>query len=69
MLEDRDASYLDSGSVMDSKEGGLEESEEVEDRVGEGGWESLLSGAPLPKHFGQVLGTCWGDASGWGPIW
>ena len=49
-----DASYLDSGLVIDSKEGGPEESEEVEDGVGEGGWESYLSGVPLPKHFSQV---------------
>ena len=63
-MEDRDASYPDS--VMDSKEGGPEEPEEVEDKVGEGGWELLLSGAPLPKHFGQVLGTSWGVVSGWG---
>ena len=37
MLEDMEASYLDSGSVIDYKEGGLEESEEVEDRASEGG--------------------------------
>ena len=39
MVEDIDASYPDSGSVRDSKEGGLVELEEVEDGVGEGGWE------------------------------
>ena len=32
MLGDMVASYLDLGSVIDSKEGGLEESEEVEGR-------------------------------------
>ena len=69
IAEDIKASYLDLGLVMDSKEGCVEESEEVEDRVGEGGWESLMSGAPLPKHFGQVLGTHWGVASGQGPSW
>ena len=69
IAEDIEASYPDLGSVMDSKEGGLEESEEVEDGAGEGGQESLLSGAPLPKHFGQGLGTCWGVASGQGPSW
>ena len=39
-MEDIEASYSDLGSVMDSKEGGLEELEEVEDGVDEGGWES-----------------------------
>ena len=63
-----EASYPDSGLVIDSKEGGLEKSEEVADRVGEGGQESHFSGAPLPKHFGQVSGNHWGIASGWGPI-
>ena len=57
MSEDRDTSNLDLGLVMDSKEGGLEESEKVEDGVDEGGWESFLSRAPLPKHFGQVSGN------------
>ena len=56
MSEDRDTSYLDSGSVIDSKDGGPKESEEVEDGVGEGGQESHLSGAP-PKHLGQVSGN------------
>ena len=57
--EELEASYLDSGSVIDSKEGGSEESEEVEDRAGEGGWDSCFSGAPLPKHLGQVSGSHW----------
>ena len=68
MLEDMEVSYMDSGSVIDSKNGGLEESEEVEDRTGEGGQDSCFSGAPLPKHLGQVSGNCGGIASGWGPI-
>ena len=38
IAEDIEASYPDSGSVMDSKEGGLEELEEVEDGVGEEVW-------------------------------
>ena len=37
MVEDINASYPDSGSVRDSKEGGPDELEEVEDGVGEGG--------------------------------
>ena len=41
-MEDIEAVYLDLGSEMDSKEGGLEESEELEDGVGEGGQESLF---------------------------
>ena len=40
IVEDIEALYPDSGSVMDSKEGGPKELEEVEDRVGEGGQES-----------------------------
>ena len=63
-----EASYLDSGSVNDSREGGPEESEEVEDGAGEGGWDSSFSGHPLPKHLGQVSGNCWDIASGQGPI-
>ena len=69
MSEDIEASYPDLGLVIDSKEGSPEESEEVEDGAGEGGPASNFNGAPLPKHFGQVLGTCWGAASGWGHIW
>ena len=60
---------MDLGSINDSREGGPEESEEVEDGAHEGGWDSSSSGAPLPKHLGQVWGNCWGIASGWGPIW
>ena len=66
--EDVEASYPDSGLVIDSKEGGLEESEEVEDGPGEGGWDSCFSRTPLLKHLGHVSGNCWGIASGWGPI-
>ena len=40
MVEDIDASYPDSGSVRDSKEGGQDELEQVEDGAGEGGWKS-----------------------------
>ena len=69
MAEDIDASYPDLGSVRDSKEGGPDKLEEVEDRVDEEGQESLLSGAPLPKHFGHILGICWGIALGQGPSW
>ena len=46
MSEDTEASYPDLGSVIDSKEEGPEESEEVEDGVGEGGWASNLMGHP-----------------------
>ena len=67
--DDMEALYLDLGLVMDSHDGGLEESEGVEDGVGKGGQEMLLSGAPLPKHFGHVLGICWGIALGQGPGW
>ena len=66
--EDKEASYLDSGSVNDSREGGPEESEEVEEGAGEAGLDSSFSGAPLPKHLCQVSGNCCGIASGWGHI-
>ena len=56
--EEIEASYPDSGPVRDSKEGGPDESEEVEDGVGEGGWKLQCIGAPLPKHFGHVFGNC-----------
>ena len=61
MLEDMEASYPDSGSVIDSKEGGLEESEEVEDGAGEGGCDSHFSGTPpqtFRPGFRQLLGYC-----------
>ena len=55
MSEDRvneiEASYPDSSPVRDSKEGGLDESEELEDGVGEGGWKSECIGTPLTKTF------------------
>ena len=52
--------------AIDSREGGPEESEEVEDGAGEGGRDSSFSGAPLPKHLGQASGNHWGIASGQG---
>ena len=58
MSEEIEASYPDSGSVRDSKEGGPEESEEIEDGVGEGGWASILIGIPLPRHLVIVSGNC-----------
>ena len=66
--EDMEASYPDSGSVNDSREGGPEESEEVEEGADEGGWKSSFSGAPLPKYLGQVSGNHCSIASRWGPI-
>ena len=66
--EDMEASYPDSGSVNDSREGGPEESEEVEEGAGEGGQDSSFSEAPLPKHLGKVAGNHWGIVSGQGPI-
>ena len=54
--EETEASYPDSGSVKDSKEGGPDESEEVEDGVGKGD-QKLQMGAPLPKHLGHVVGN------------
>ena len=51
-----EASYLDSGPANDSRDGGSEESEEVEEKASEGGQDSSFSGAPLPKYLGQVSG-------------
>ena len=62
-----EASYPDLGSVNNSKEGGLEESEKVKEGAGEGGHDSIFGGAPLPKHLGQVSGNCCSVASGWEP--
>ena len=56
-MEKIEASYPYSGQVRDSKEVDLDESEEVEDGVGEGGQKLQCIGAPLPKHFGQVFGN------------
>ena len=58
MSEKIKASYLDSGSVRDSKEGGLEESEEIKNEVGEGCQASIVIGTPLPRHLGIVSGNC-----------
>ena len=46
--EETKASYPDSGSVRDSREGGSDESEEVEDWIGEGGWK-LQTEHPCPN--------------------
>ena len=66
MLEDRaeetKASYLDSGSVRDLRDGGSNELEEVEDGVGKGG-QKLPIGAPLPKHLGHVVSNLCGISS------
>ena len=66
--EETKASYSDSGSVRDSREGDSDESEEVEDRVGKGGWK-LQTGAPLPKHLGHVVGSLCGVSSVQGLAW
>ena len=72
MSEDRaektKAPYPDSGSVRDSREGGSDELEEVEDGVGKGGWK-LQTGAPLPKHLGHVIGSLCGVSSIQGLVW
>ena len=62
-----EASYPDLGSVNDSNEGGLEESEEVREGAGDGGCDSIFGGTPLLKHLGQVSGNICGVASRWGP--
>ena len=70
-LEDRaeetKASYPDSGSVRDSRDGGSNESDKVEDRVGEGG-QKLPIKAPLPKHLSEIVGNLSGVSSIWGLV-
>ena len=57
--EETDASYPDSGSVKDLREGSSDKLEEVEDGVGDGSLK-LQIGAPQPKHWGHVVGNlCW----------
>ena len=53
---------------MDSKEGTLEESEEAEDRVGEGGWESLLSEVPSLNILAKSPATTEGLPLGGDPF-
>ena len=65
--EETEASYPDSGSVRDSRDGGSNESDKVEDGVGEGG-QKLPIGAPLPKHLGHVIGNLCRVFSVWGLI-
>ena len=55
MLEDDEASYLDSSPVIDSREGGSEESlSELEDGIGSASGAAV--GKPLPRHLGQDMG-------------
>ena len=66
MLEDRseetEASYPNSSLVRDSRDGGSDESEEMEDGVCKGG-QKLQVGAPLPKHWGHVIVNLCGASS------
>ena len=66
MLEDRveetKASYPDSRSVRDSRDGSPDESQEVVNGVGNGGLK-LQVGPPLSKHWGHVVGHHWGATS------
>ena len=65
--EETKASYPDSGLVRDSRDGGSDESEEVEDAVGEGG-QKLPTRTPLPKHLGHIMGSLCGVSSIWGLV-
>ena len=71
MSEDRvektKASYPDSESVKDSRDGSPYESEEVVEGVGNDGLK-LQVGAPLPKHLGYVIGHLWRASSSLGPV-
>ena len=66
-VEETEASYPDSGSVKDSRDGGPNESEEVIEGVCDGGLK-LQVGSPLPKHLGHVIGHLWGASSSLGPV-
>ena len=61
-VEETEASYPDSGSVRDSRDGIPNELEEVVNGVSDGGLE-LQVGAPLPKHWSQVVGNLCGASS------
>ena len=53
-LGEDEASYPDSGLVIDSREGGPEESvSELEDGIGSPGWDAV--GKPQPWHLGQDM--------------
>ena len=62
--EETETSYPDSRSVRDLRDGASDESDEMEDGVGEGG-QKLPIGAPLPKHLGHVVGNLCGISSVW----
>ena len=66
--EENEASYPDPSLVRDSRDGGSNESEEVEDGVGNGG-PKLQVGAPLPKHWGHVIGNLCGASLVLGCVW
>ena len=66
--EETDASYPDSSSVKDSRDGSSDKSEEVEDGVDNGGLK-LQAGAPLPRHGGHVVGSLCGASSVLGLVW
>ena len=66
--EETKASYPDSSSVRDSREGDSDKLEEVEDGVSKAGWK-LQTGALLPNHLGHVVGSICGVYSVWGLVW
>ena len=66
-VEETEASYPNSGSVKDSRDGSPNESEEVVKGVGDGGLK-LQVGAPLPRHLGHVIGHLWISSSSLGPV-
>ena len=60
VLEEDEASYLDSGLIIDSREGGPEESvSELEEGIGPAGGEAV--GKPLPRHLDQDIRCLNGD--------
>ena len=63
--EETEASYQTPVWVMDSREGGPEESNsELEEGIGEGIGEEIggeVLGKPLPKHLGQDTGQHKGE--------
>ena len=68
MLEDDEASYPDSGPVMDSRDSGPEESvSELEDGIGSACGDA--AGKPLPRHLGHEMSCLSGGSApcGWGP--
>ena len=66
-VEETEASYPDTWSGRDSRDGSPNELEEVVNGVSDGCLK-LQVRAPPPKHWGHVVGHLWWTTSVMGPI-